>query len=126
MIDWAARKQMTDVLGQKMAYVEQGEGHPILFLHGNPTSSFLWRDVMAAMAGAGQLIAPDLMGCGDSDKLPDSGPDRYTIAEHAGFLDAWIDTVIPNGKIILVVHDWGGALGFNWARRHAERVAVPS
>ena len=123
MIDWAARKQMTDVLGQKMAHVEQGEGHPILFLHGNPTSSFLWRDVMAVMAGAGQLIAPDLMGCGDSDKLPDSGPDRYTIAEHAGFLDAWIDTVIPNGKIILVVHDWGGALGFNWARRHAERVA---
>ena len=123
MIDWAARKQMTDVLGQKMAHVEQGEGHPILFLHGNPTSSFLWRDVMAAMAGAGRLIAPDLMGCGDSDKLPDSGPDRYTIAEHAGFLDAWIDTVIPNGKIILVVHDWGGALGFNWARRHAERVA---
>lgn len=123
MTDWAARKQMTDVLGQRMAHVEEGEGHPILFLHGNPTSSFLWRKVMAAMPGAGRMIAPDLIGCGDSDKLPDSGPDRYTIAEHARYLDAWIDAVIPDGKITLVIHDWGGALGFNWARRHADRVA---
>lgn len=123
MTDWAARKQMTDVLDRKMAHVEQGEGHPILFLHGNPTSSFLWRDVMAAMPGAGRLVAPDLIGCGDSDKLPDSGPDRYTIAEHAKYLDAWIEAVIPDGQITLVIHDWGGALGFNWARRHADRVA---
>ena len=123
MIDWPARKQMTDVLGCKMAHVEEGEGHQILFLHGNPTSSFLWRDVMAAMPGAGRLIAPDLIGCGDSDKLSDSGPDRYTIAEHVRYLDAWIETVIPEGKVTLVIHDWGGALGFNWARRHADRIS---
>ncbi len=122
MTDWAARKQYTDLLGLKMAHVEQGGGDPVLFLHGNPTSSFLWRDVMAAADGAGRLLAPDLIGCGDSSKLPDSGPDRYTIAEHARYLDAWIDDVIPDGQITLVIHDWGGALGFNWARRNAERV----
>ena len=123
MSDWASRKQKTDILGLRMAHVEEGHGAPVLFLHGNPTSSFLWRDVMAAMPGAGRLIAPDLIGCGDSDKLPDSGPDRYTIAEHARYLDAWIDAVIPDGQITLVLHDWGGALGFNWARRHPNRVA---
>lgn len=122
MSDWAARKQYTDILGLRMAHVETGQGAPILFLHGNPTSSFLWRDVMAAMEGCGRLIAPDLIGCGDSDKLPDSGPGRYTIAEHATYLDAWIDAVIPDGKITLVIHDWGGALGFDWARRNPDRV----
>ncbi|MEM9062681.1 MAG: haloalkane dehalogenase [Pseudomonadota bacterium] len=122
MSDWAARKQHTDVFGLKMAHVETGQGAPILFLHGNPTSSFLWRDVMAAMDGCGRLIAPDLIGCGDSEKLPDSGPGRYTIAEHARYLDAWIEAQIPDGRITLVIHDWGGALGFNWARRHADRV----
>ena len=122
MSDWAARKQHSDVLGLRMAHVEMGQGDPILFLHGNPTSSFLWRDVMAAMDGMGRLIAPDLIGCGDSDKLPDSGPDRYTIAEHARYLDAWIDAQIPAGMVTLVIHDWGGALGFNWARRNADRV----
>ena len=123
MSDWASRKVFTEVLGRKMAHVETGQGAPILFLHGNPTSSFLWRDVMAEMDGCGRLIAPDLIGCGDSDKLPDSGPDRYRISEHAEYLDAWIDAVIPDGKVTLVIHDWGGALGFNWARRNADRVA---
>lgn len=122
MSDWAARKQSTEIHGLKMAHVETGRGDPILFLHGNPTSSFLWRDVMAALEGCGRLIAPDLIGCGDSDKLPDSGPGRYTIAEHATYLDAWIDAVVPDGKITLVIHDWGGALGFNWARRNPDRV----
>ena len=124
MSDWAAGKHYTDVLGQKMAHVERGEGDPILFIHGNPTSSYLWRDVMAAAEGAGRLLAPDLIGCGDSDKLPNSGHMRYSIAEHARFLDAWIDAVIPDGAVTLVIHDWGGALGFNWARRNADRVRV--
>ncbi|MEL7471528.1 MAG: haloalkane dehalogenase [Pseudomonadota bacterium] len=122
MSDWAAQKHHTDVLGLRMAHVEMGQGDPILFLHGNPTSSFLWREVMAAMDGLGRLIAPDLIGCGDSDKLPDSGPGRYTIAEHARYLDAWIDAQIPTGIVTLVIHDWGGALGFDWARRNADRV----
>jgi len=120
---WKDRKAAATVEGLSMAYVAEGEGAPILFLHGNPTSSFLWRDVMAAMAGAGRLIAPDLIGMGDSAKLPDSGPGRYTIAEHARYLDAWIDAVIPDGQVTLVLHDWGGPLGLSWARRHPERIA---
>ena len=122
MSDWQARKRFTDVLGLRMAHIEEGTGDPILFLHGNPTSSYLWRAVMTPLAGTGRLIAPDLLGCGDSDKLPESGPDRYTIAEHADFLDAWIDQRIPEGCVTLVVHDWGGVLGFNWARRNPDRV----
>ncbi len=123
MTPWRERKQFTEVLGQRMAHVEMGQGQTILFIHGNPTSSFLWRDVMAELDGAGRLIAPDLIGMGDSDKLPDSGPDRYTFAEHARFFDAWMDAVLPEGPITLVLHDWGGALGFHWARRHADRVS---
>ena len=122
MANWSARKTFTEALGRRMAHVEEGEGAPILFLHGNPTSSYLWRDVMAEMAGVSRLLAPDLIGCGDSDKLPDSGPEAYTIAEHARFLEAWIDAVIPDGQVTLVIHDWGGALGFDWARRHPDRV----
>ena len=122
MTAWKDRKQFTDVLGHRMGHVEEGEGAPIVFLHGNPTSSYLWRHVMAAMPGAGRLIAPDLIGMGDSDKLPDSGPDRYTLAEHARFLDAWMDAVVPEGPVTLVIHDWGGPLGFRWARLNAERV----
>lgn len=122
MSDWVARKRFTEVLDLKMAHVETGEGDPILFLHGNPTSSYLWRHVMAAMAGTGRLIAPDLVGCGDSDKLAESGPGAYAIARHARYLEAWIDAVIPERPVVLVIHDWGGALGFDWARRHAGRV----
>ena len=122
MTEWRERKQYTTVLGKRMAHVEAGQGEPILFLHGNPTSSFLWRKVMAAMEGAGRLLAPDLIGMGDSDKLADPGPDSYRFAEHRTYLDAWIDAVIPEGRIILVVHDWGSALGFHWATRNRSRV----
>ena len=122
MAAWKDRKQYRDVLGHRMAHVEDGEGQAVVFLHGNPTSSFLWRHVMAAMAGAGRLIAPDLIGMGDSDKLPDSGPERYTLAEHARFLDAWMTAVVPDGPVTLVVHDWGGPLGLRWARLNADRV----
>ncbi|MEM1164565.1 MAG: haloalkane dehalogenase [Pseudomonadota bacterium] len=122
MGNWANRKQYTEVLGSKMAHVAMGQGSPVLFLHGNPTSSFLWRDVMAEVEVSATCFAPDLIGMGDSDKLPESGPDRYTIAEHARYLDAWIDAVLPPDPVVLVIHDWGGALGFNWARRNAGRV----
>ena len=122
MTAWKDRKQYTDVLGHRMAHVEQGLGQAVLLVHGNPTSSFLWRDVMGAMSGAGRLLAPDLIGMGDSDKLPGSGPDRYTLAEHARFLNTWIDKVIPDGPITLVVHDWGGPLGLQWARQNPDRV----
>jgi haloalkane dehalogenase len=117
---WRERKRFVEVLGRRMAWVEQGAGEPVVLLHGNPTSSFLWREVMAAMAAVpgfrGRLLAPDLVGMGDSDKLPESGPDRYTLAEHARFLDGWFEAVLPEGRLALVVHDWGGPLGFRWAR----------
>ncbi|MBV1933310.1 MAG: haloalkane dehalogenase [Parvibaculaceae bacterium] len=107
---------------KNMTYVEMGEGDPILFQHGNPTSSYLWRNIMPHLKDQGRCIAPDLIGMGDSDKLDNSGPDRYTFAEHAAWLDAFLDIVIPTGKLTLVIHDWGSALGFNWANRNRDRV----
>ncbi len=119
---WQDRKQFADVNGARMAYMEMGTGAPILFLHGNPTSSYLWRDIMTPLADLGRCIAPDLIGMGDSDKLPDSGPDRYTFMEHRQYLDALLDQLIPDGPVTLVIHDWGSALGFDWANRHRGRV----
>ena len=116
-------KKSVEVLGRRMAYHERGEGAPVLLLHGNPTSSYLWRDVIPELEGRGRLIAPDLIGMGDSEKLPDAGPDTYTFATHRKYLDAFIDAVIdPAEKILFVVHDWGSALGFDWANRHRDRV----
>jgi haloalkane dehalogenase len=119
------QKQFVEVLGQRMAYVEEGSGRPIVLLHGNPTSSFLWRDVIPSLSGLGRCLAPDLIGMGDSDKLEPSGPDRYTFAEHARFLDAWFEAVGVEsaGEAVLVGHDWGSALAFDWARRHPDAVA---
>jgi len=122
MSEWRKRKQYTKVLGKRMAHVEAGKGDPVLFLHGNPMSSYLWRDVMAAMEGSSRLIAPDLIGMGDSDKLDDPGLKSYRFADHSTYLDAWIEAVIPDGKITLVVHDWGSALGFHWAHRNPQRM----
>jgi haloalkane dehalogenase len=112
----------TEILGARMAYVEEGEGDPIVFLHGNPTSSYLWRNVMPHLEGLGRLIAPDLIGMGGSDKLPDPGPDRYTFAEHRRYLDAFLAAVGVDDDVTLVLHDWGSALGFDWANRHREAV----
>lgn len=111
-------KQYVEVLGRRMAYVEQGEGDPIVFLHGNPTSSYLWRNVMPHLQGLGRLIAPDLIGMGDSDKLPDSGPDRYTFVEHREYLDGLLEALGVTENVTLVIHDWGSGLGFDWANRH--------
>jgi len=105
-----------------MAYVEMGGGDPIVFLHGNPTSSYLWRNILPPLASRGRVLAPDLMGMGDSDKLPASGPDRYRFVEHRDFLDGFLETVEVGSQVVLVVHDWGSALGFDWARRHAGRI----
>ena len=106
-----------------MAYHERGEGAPVLFLHGNPTSSYLWRDVIPELDGLGRLIAPDLIGMGDSAKLPNPGPDTYRFTTHRDYLGAFIDAVIgPAESLVLVVHDWGSALGFDWANRHRDRV----
>jgi haloalkane dehalogenase len=115
-------KRRATVLGREMAYVEVGRGDPIVLQHGNPTSSYLWRNVIPHLAGLGRCIAIDLIGMGDSAKLPDSGPDRYTFAEHRRYFDALLEQLGVRERVTLVIHDWGSALGFDWARRHPEAV----
>lgn len=115
-------KKTIEVLGRRMAYHESGSGDPIVLLHGNPTSSYLWRNVMPHCRGLGRLVACDLIGMGDSDKLEPSGPQRYTYAEQREFLFALWDALGLGNRVVLVLHDWGSALGFDWANRHRERV----
>ncbi len=111
----------------RMAYFDSGpvesSGRTIVFLHGNPTSSYLWRNVIPHVRELGRCVAPDLIGQGDSDKLDDSGPDQYTFVEHRAWLDALLDELDLGDDVVLVIHDWGSALGFDWARRHPDRVA---
>ncbi len=111
-------KQTRPILGQRMAYVEVGAGDPIVFLHGNPTSSYLWRNVIPHLQPLGRCLAPDLLGMGDSAKLPTSGPGSYSFVEHRRYLDALLDALGINERVTLVLHDWGSALGFDWANRH--------
>jgi haloalkane dehalogenase len=118
-----AAKKFADVDGRRMAYIDEGAGGSIVFQHGNPTSSYLWRNVMPRCAGLGRLVACDLIGMGDSDKLSPSGPGRYTYAEQRHYLFALWDKLDLGDKIVLVLHDWGSALGFEWARRNASRIA---
>jgi haloalkane dehalogenase len=115
-------KKFVDVLGKSMAYVEMGEGEPIVFQHGNPASSYLWRNIMPHVRGHGRCIAIDLIGMGDSAKLDDPGPGRYTFVEHREYFDAALDALGIEGDVTFVVHDWGSALGFDWANRHRDRV----
>ncbi|MGI9524160.1 MAG: haloalkane dehalogenase [Hyphomicrobiaceae bacterium] len=117
-----ARKKFADVRGIQMAYIDHGEGPAIVFQHGNPTSSYLWRNVMPHCLGLGRLIACDLVGMGDSAKLPDSGPHRYTYEEQRDYLFALWHQLALGDDIILVVHDWGSALGFDWAQANPSRV----
>lgn len=105
-----------------MAYMEHGTGDPIVFLHGVPTSSYLWRNIMPAFEGKGRLIAPDLIGMGDSEKLDNSGPNSYTIPEHARFLFTLLEVLGVTEKVTLVMHDWGSGLGFHWAETHRDAV----
>jgi haloalkane dehalogenase len=118
-----AEKKSAEVKGSRMAYIDVGAGPAIVFQHGNPTSSFLWRNIMPYCEGLGRLVACDLIGMGDSDKLAASGPDRYGYAEQRAYLFALWDALNLGSAIILVLHDWGSALGFEWARHHPERVA---
>jgi haloalkane dehalogenase len=115
-------KQRRQVLGLEMAYVEVGEGDPIVLLHGNPTSSYLWRNVIPHLQPLGRCIAPDLVGMGDSDKLAHSGPSSYRFVEHRRYLDALLDALRVRERVTLVIHDWGSTLGFDWANRHRDAV----
>jgi len=116
------QKQRKPIVGHEMAYVEVGEGDPIVLLHGNPTSSYLWRNVIPHLRPLGRCIAPDLMGMGDSDKLPNSGPGSYRFVEQREYLDALLEALNVRKRVTLVIHDWGSALGFDWANRHRDAV----
>jgi haloalkane dehalogenase len=115
--DWYERRRL-HVLDSHLAYVEVGVGDPIVLLHGNPTSSYLWRNVIARLEGSGRCLAPDLVGMGRSGK---AAAGSYRLRDHVRYLDAWFDA-LDLRRVTLVVHDWGSALGFHWARRHPERV----
>ena len=115
-------KKRVEVLGKQMAYVEEGDGDPIVFLHGNPTSSYLWRNIIPHLADRGRCIAPDLIGMGDSDKLDSPGPDSYRFVEHRRYLDALLEALDVTRNVTFVIHDWGSALGFDWANRHRDAV----
>lgn len=116
------QKKRQMVLGQEMAYVDEGGGDPIVFLHGNPASSYLWRNIMPHVQRLGRRVAPDLIGMGDSAKLPNSGPGSYTFVEHRRYLDALLDQLGVRERVTLVAHDWGSALAFDWSRQHPARV----
>ena len=112
-------RQRIRVLDTEVAYVEAGAGHPAVFLHGNPTSSYLWRNVIPHVEGVARCLAPDLIGMGDSGAAPGGS---YRFADHARYLDAWFQALGLTGNVTLVGHDWGSALAFHWAHRHPERV----
>tara|TARA_B110000503_G_C7130793_1_gene406729 strand:+ start:320 stop:1198 length:879 start_codon:yes stop_codon:yes gene_type:complete len=117
------KKKFADVDGRNIAYVDEGSGDPIVLLHGNPTSSFLWRNVAPELLDSGRIIIPDLIGHGDSEKLPASlGPDRYTLEVTYSYLNGLLKTLDVSNNVTLVIHDWGSALGFMWAMRNREAV----
>lgn len=116
-------KQMKTINDLNMAYVDAGEGDVIVFLHGNPTSSHLWRNIIPHLSDGYRCIAPDLIGMGDSDKIPNSDRDSYSFVEHRGYLDALLESLEIGDRVTLVIHDWGSGLGFDWANRHRDQVA---
>ncbi|KAH8891088.1 alpha/beta-hydrolase [Thozetella sp. PMI_491] len=115
-------KQTAEVIGSKMEYIDVGNSNGLatVFLHGNPMSSYLWRNIIPHVSSKSRCVAPDLIGFGDSDKIPGL---EYRVVDHQRYIDAFLDVVLPTEKLILVIHDWGSALGFDWARRHEDRVA---
>lgn len=119
---WARKKKKVRVHGREMAYVEVGSGAPIVFLHGNPMSSYLWRNIIPHVEHLGRCIAPDLIGMGDSEKLADSGPGRYSFREHQHYLYALLDALHVGEDVTLVLQDWGSALGLCWARQDVTRI----
>lgn len=110
------------VNGRRMAFVDEGKGDAIVFQHGQPTSSYVWRNVMPHLEGLGRLVACDLIGMGASEKLSPSGPSSYSFADHAAYLFGLWDALELGERIVLVLDDWGAALGFHWASRHPDRV----
>jgi haloalkane dehalogenase len=117
------QKKFATVNGKQIAYIEEGSGDPIVLLHGNPTSSFLWRNVVPELVGKGRVIVPDLIGQGDSEKLPASdGADRYSFDVAYDYVDGLLTELGADQNVLLVIHDWGSGLGFHWAANHPEQV----
>ena len=126
MINFSAaqlNKEFIEIDGKNMAYHQTGEGLPVVFLHGNPTSSYLWRNIIPIVAKNARCIAPDLIGMGDSEKLKEINDHTYRFFQHRHYLDGFLDALELKNKVILVVHDWGSALGFDWANRNRNRIA---
>ncbi len=119
---WAAQKKKVRVRGLEMAYYEVGSGDPIVFLHGNPTSSYLWRNIIPHVQHLGRCIAPDLVGMGDSDPLPNSGPDTYKFSVHRDYIFDLLETLGVTERVTLVIHDWGSGIGLSYAQRYTDRV----
>ena len=117
-----AEKKKIIINNKTMSYIDEGEGDAIIFQHGNPTSSYLWRNVMPHLEGQGRLIACDLIGMGDSEKITNSGPKSYNYFEHRDFLFALLEELNIGNKVVFVIHDWGSALGFDWSFQNQERV----
>lgn len=115
-------KKYAQISGRRMAYVEVGQGDPIVFLHGNPTSSYLWRNIIPYLEDQGRCIAPDLIGQGDSEKLPNTGSDSYTLVEHQEYVNALLEQLDVHENVTFVMHDWGSALGFHWTNTHRDAV----
>ena len=118
---YADKKKIT-INNKTMSYIDEGEGDAIIFQHGNPTSSYLWRNVMPHLEGKGRLIACDLIGMGDSEKLTNSGPDSYNYFEHRDFLFTLLEELNIGKQVVFVIHDWGSALGFDWSFQNKDRV----
>ena len=116
------KRASLSVRGAEMVYAEAGKGAPIVLLHGNPTYSYIWRNVIPHLSSLGHCIAPDLIGMGQSDKLPSSGPERYRYPEQRAYLFDLFDALGATEGVVLILHDWGAALGFEWARRHPDAV----
>ena len=116
-----ATVQTTRVINQTMAWRETGSGDPIIFVHGNPTSSYLWRNVVPLLSHLGRCLAPDLIGMGESCNLSDRGPRTYSYFIHRDFFDGWLDAMDLYGPITFVGHNWGVPLFLDWAMRHPGR-----
>lgn len=116
-----ARRRLL-VLGKELSYVDEGKGNPIVFLHGNPTSAYVWRNILPFLTRYGRCIAPDLVGMGQSQKIFPSGDRTYRFGDFQLFLDALLGAIGVTRKVVLILHEWGSILGFDWARRHPEAV----
>jgi haloalkane dehalogenase len=116
--DTHPRKRVA-ILDTEISYADTGAGDPIVFLHGNPTSSYVWRNIIPHVSRLGRCFAPDLVGMGQSGKSPNGA---YKFVDHAHYLDAWFETLNLTSNVTLVVHDWGSALGFHRATRFPEQI----